>query len=70
MNLEKDDSLSPYEDPVLLERAGNNRQLLDRLVGLKIAEHVLREDPDNPTAQATYLAMKSEVERVERLQNE
>lgn len=66
MVAENDNSITPYEDPAILKRAGNNRQLLDRLVGLRIAEHVLHENPDDLSAQATYRVMKSEVERLEQ----
>lgn len=57
---------SPYQDPELIEQAAGDRQYLDRLVALRIAEHALSEDPKNPSFQAVYAVMKEEVERFEQ----
>lgn len=54
-----------YQDEGLIERAGGNRELLDRLVGLSIAEAMLEESPEDPSLKRTYDIMKSEVERLE-----
>lgn len=43
--------VTPFQDPALIERAGGDRNLLNRLAGLAMARQQLAENPDDPGAR-------------------
>lgn len=54
-----------YQDPELLKRAGDDKELLSRLVALKQAEDMFAETPDNDSFRRLLEVMKTEVESYE-----
>jgi hypothetical protein len=57
---------SPYNNPDLIERAGGDKMLLDRLVGLDITRQLLEENPADLGIFAAYQTMLEVVEKYEQ----
>lgn len=52
---------TPYEDPELIEQAGGDRLLLDRLVAVRITGEMVAADPANESLQRAFETMQEEL---------
>ncbi len=66
MEQSQPEPVSPYQDPALIEAAGGDSGLLERLAALEIAKRNALQNPNEPALQRLPEVMAAEVETYKR----